>query len=401
MMFTVTMVMMIAVFVEFSKERAVEGTARELGTMWTESILAGYDLNLYGRYGLLGFYGNSDDIEGKIDMLAHHTYMEKPYVKYDGCSVDMFSDSLGSLLVARKQIVKMGQYALAGNELGPASPIVAYSGEGGPTSDPGTLFSDLPSGGTGSGIMASKLKSLGNGGSGLKDLIRTGTDRYFLDRYAKKYLKDQLDERDLGNTYLSLEREYLICGRKSDEDNRSGVKRRLIVLRTAANLAFALTDEKMRAETYAAAMLIAPEFAPVAQKVLTTAWAAAEAANDYQILVNGGKVPLRKTGSSWALKLDTIVSGTKVSEDGKVKAPKKGPYVDPKNSNGEDYSDYLSILCALMDQDRVTLRIMDVIQINMRYAYYSAFRLEDHNVGLTASFRVNENTYEVRKAYDQ
>ena len=53
----------------------------------------------------------------------------------------------------------------------------------------------------------------------------------------------------------------------------------------------------------------------------------------------------------------------------------------------------------LMDEDVKLLRMMDLIQINMREQYYDGFRIADYNTGLHAVLRINGEDYAVQKEY--
>ena len=147
-----------------------------------------------------------------------------------------------------------------------------------------------------------------------------------------------------------------------------------------------------------AAVITPGPAAVVTQKALQSAWALAESNNDYKLLMNGKKVPMVKTQHSWAIDLESITGG-KVKEEENPKFKSKVPYVDPGNTAGQEYRDYLELLCYLMDSDVKILRLMDLIQINMRCFYYGDFRLKDYNGGLRCVLRVNDEEQEIAKVY--
>ena len=150
---------------------------------------------------------------------------------------------------------------------------------------------------------------------------------------------------------------------------------------------------------------------PVTQALLQTGWAACESVNDYNLLIKGKKVPLYKDSESWALDLESIVKGGikeqdrvggSEAEDREYSKPgikDEVPCVDPGNVHGETYHDYLSTMLYLMDDDVMLLRMMDLIQINMRYCSYADFRIRDYNTGVKAVFKVNGREYEVERSY--
>jgi hypothetical protein len=52
-----------------------------------------------------------------------------------------------------------------------------------------------------------------------------------------------------------------------------------------------------------------------------------------------------------------------------------------------------------MNSEIKILRVMDLIQINMRHAYYGDFRIRDYNGGLSCIVRVNGGEQEISKVY--
>ena len=58
------------------------------------------------------------------------------------------------------------------------------------------------------------------------------------------------------------------------------------------------------------------------------------------------------------------------------------------------------LICAVDERIRI-LRIMDLIQINMRYMYYSTFLLREYNGGLRFTITVNGEEYETEKIYTE
>jgi hypothetical protein len=75
------------------------------------------------------------------------------------------------------------------------------------------------------------------------------------------------------------------------------------------------------------------------------------------------------------------------------------PCVDPGNMHGEEYKDYIKAMLFLMDEDLMLLRMMDIMQINMRYCNYADFRIRDYNTGIKAVFHVNGGEYEIERKY--
>ena len=125
-------------------------------------------------------------------------------------------------------------------------------------------------------------------------MVRAGSDSYFVEQYIFAYFKDASDGKDLGETYLSQEIEYIICGKKSDSANGRSIRNKIVALRGEPIICASASP--MRAQVMAAAQLLTPgPAAVVTEKALTAAWALAESVNDYKLLMAGHRIPLVKT----------------------------------------------------------------------------------------------------------
>ena len=123
----------------------------------------------------------------------------------------------------------------------------------------------------------------------------------------------------------------------------------VMLLRNAVDLPYILTDAKMMAEvTSLAAKLTPGPEAAATEAVLIEAWALAEAENDIEILMRGGKVPFRKTEETWAVSLKNAVKGT-------------AGYIDTGSKHGLTYQGYLQTFLFFQDDETKTARIMKKI----------------------------------------
>ena len=137
------------------------------------------------------------------------------------------------------------------------------------------------------------------------------------------------------------------------------------------------------------AMSLASTLTPGPQAVLTQAiileaWAYMEAENDLKILYDNKTVPLLKKDCNWALSLEGMYDSE---------------YVVPDKLEGLNYSNYLRILLCGMTENTKLLRIMDLIQINMKYIYCDYFLIKDYYSGLTFDLCVNGKVYEFEDSY--
>ena len=213
--------------------------------------------------------------------------------------------SLGNLSCFKRQIVKEGKCAVLNKNNGIREIKAAKNAK---TISPSKVeFKDLPSSENETSMdiktaieILKKLKSLNK-------VVKSGSDAYFEKKYIEKYFKNHSSDKKLGRTYFNLEEEYILNGKTSDDENRKSTKRKLILLRSTINLVYLQTDKEKHAETLAAAEALTPgPWAVATQKALQTAWAVAEARNDYMLLVNGKKVPFYKTKDSWATDLKSL-----------------------------------------------------------------------------------------------
>lgn len=367
----------------------MRGAADALCNLWTDSVLAEYDLNLQRRYCIFGFYGYPCDVEEKVDFYAAESFSEKKYADYEGSRSSLFDYSLVNTQLLEQQLVEAGKLAFTEKFIKPDREVVSIQsgGQAGAVSA-GRLFEDLPSAGSSKSFSLSVITRWLKKGQGIGDMVKEGSDAYFINQYILAYFKDQCDSRELGKTYLANEIEYIVCGKKTDKANASGVRSRIVAVREAMNFLYLNKDPKKSGEAMALAQLLTPgPAAAVTQKALLAAWALAESYNDYKLLINGHKVAPMKSEATWAMDLESVISN------------KTEGYIYTGAEEGNDYQEYLSALMYATDPQVRLLRIMDLIQINMRYMYYDSFLLREYNGGLKLTVTVNGEDYETAKTY--
>lgn len=402
MMFMVSLIMMSMAFIREAMNAAVRGSFSALGNMWCDSVLAEYDLNLQDRYDIFAFYGLQQEINSKLRFYAGRSVMNKRYVSMSRIDSSLTGYSLMDTDNFKKQIVRAAGFREAGRIAGKSNEYEEHGAPQPRTEGGSALMTDLPSGGTERSVSASSLKHAVESTGSLKNIVSEGSGRFLEDQYAFMYFKDRSDDRGLGKTYFDSEIEYLITGKKSEEDISESIRRRIVAVRLVFNTIYAFEDPELGAEALAAAEVISPgPGAEAVRALLLTGWAACESVNDYNLLISGSKVPLYKNRGSWALRLDNVIKGgIKEHEDGTAPEVKdEVPCVDPHNENGDVYKDYLKAMLFLIDENVMLLRMMDLIQINMRYCHYSDFRVREYSTGLKAVFEVNGGRCSVERSY--
>ncbi len=386
-LFLLVLVMAAGVFIAAAKKSTIHGTAMACSSLWSQSILAEYDLNLQQRYHLFGYYGYPDMVRDKLEFYADESFGEKRNADITIMTCSLYDHSLRNVEVFGQQVISSGKLALTGTFDKPAKAIQSITHHHKPGHQ--TLFSDLPSQGCKTGLSLSSLTQNYDGADDLKGIAKKGTDAYFQMVYIFSHFKNQRSQQDLGETYLQYEVEYIVGGKGSDHANQQTVKGRIIALREAVNLVFLQKDPVKSAAVYAAAELLTPASAAATAQSIMSAWAYAESVNDYNLLVSGYTVPKVKTADAWATDLDAVLAEDDV--EGCI-------YTGTKN--GDTYEDYLRLLLLTMENSTRLLRMMDLIQINMRYSYYDAFLIGDYYGGVSYTYNINGETCHVEETYE-
>ena len=230
----------------------------------------------------------------------------------------------------------------------------------------------------------SKIKA----GAGIKNIAgRTAVDMYIL-----TFFKDCMESRDLKSTYFNCEVEYILTGRLSDTEAKKKAAGKIKGLRNALNLYYLYTCSEKREAAMALAQTVMPgPGAVLVQAVILESWAYAEAENDMKILYDKKTVPLLKKDSDWALSLENVFADETA-----------GKYIAPASISDKgygQYEDYIRILLCGMSEETKLLRIMDLIQVNMKYSYYGSFLLKDYHTGLDYEITVNGEKHEFKDSY--
>ena len=203
------------------------------------------------------------------------------------------------------------------------------------------------------------------------------TDKLYFIGYVFEKFSYYSKERD--DKLLDYEIEYLIGNSGSDYENLSQVAEKLFAVRECMNLMYLLSDsDRMMAikelSQALSTAVVCPELTPVFTILLVGFWSYAESVKDVEILFEGGRVPLFKTDESWNTDLDNgfgFSITSKQSDEERV---------------GMDYKQYLEMFLLCSADEKITLRSMDLIEMNIReIAGNEYFRMD----GLAEDFLVN------------
>ncbi len=222
--------------------------------------------------------------------------------------------------------------------------------------------------------------------------------KVFFHEYLLRYLGRYGQEKQ--DSPLWYQTEYIIIGKDNDPDNLKGVVNRIFAIREAANTLYLTGCEEKYAiaealgEVLAAAMMV-PEIAGLLTATLILGWAFAESVYDVKELLAGEKIPLLKTDDTWHYGLSSALQGelSGTSEE------------DTSDSSGMGYEDYLRIFLLLCEEQTVTCRAMNVVEMDIRNTPGNrAFRLDACIVEVAMNVKVKSKygySFEIerQKAY--
>lgn len=189
------------------------------------------------------------------------------------------------------------------------------------------------------------------------DLNANLLDRIIFEEYCSRFLTSFLSEEEKDIQY---EMEYMVSGKKSDEDNLKQVVTDIVGIREGMNLIHILSNGQKREEAKALAGLItgvtgtAPLTGVVAFFIMGV-WALGESIVDVKMLLEGKSVVFLKSKETWNLTLSNLLE---LGSSGTASGGKEG-------DKGIDYKGYLKLLLFLGKQQVQNYRLMDVIQWNL------------------------------------
>ena len=161
----------------------------------------------------------------------------------------------------------------------------------------------------------------------------------------------------LEDSLLQYQVEYLLCGNAGDRDNLHQVVSMICGIREAANVIYLLGDGVKRGEVKALAEVLAnaivmPELEPLFETALILTWAYLESLYDVSVLLAGGRIELLKTEENWHYSLGNIWNPQTKGQEAK--------------GQGLSYEDYLRILLYMEPSDTLTMRFMDLVEMDIR-----------------------------------
>ena len=347
------------------------------------SVLSEFDRRLKSDYQIFAYKISKHEVEEKLENyieLNLHTCI-KPFRAGEVCAkAENIEFSLTEPEIIEKQIVEAGKFCAAG---------VTYVKDRGKPVEPlaviknSAMIGTLPSQGK-------NLKIINvEGFDGTKALSDSVTDTFFTDKYILETFGTRLSAPKSRYGYFNYEVEYIISGKTSEAENLKHVRKMIIAMREPLNAAHIVSDpEKMAAiDKYIASL--PPGASLVSAAVIVAAWAAGESENDARLLLAGKNVALVKSKRQWALELENAIGMFAGGKD----------YVEPIDKKGQSYGDYLNMLLYIEDRETKLVRVMDLIQLNLRASYNGHFLLKELYTGFSVNAEVDGRKYSYVHTY--
>ncbi|MDR0357060.1 MAG: DUF5702 domain-containing protein [Clostridiales Family XIII bacterium] len=396
------LILLAAVMFAASKEAANRSRADAALQVAGRSILSEYDRKLNEDYGLFAFKGDGARAEKDIafyadaglkrDKTAYLSFIEQgAKISVFDSEVSAVNVNLKEFSVANADIFEAQINAAALTEsIKRRSESSEDSGQARRTLRNESVIESLPSKGLSDGFFSNlsraSIPTLG-------EVADRAGDGFLTSEYIINVFNHANGGIKRADTFFGNEIEYILSGKMSDDANYRSVRANISLIRFFLNNeAFLKDPEKMR-KVKELAVMFAPVYAvgePAAELIITEAWILAETKNDMLLLEDGRNVAMFKNANTWAIQdIKGILDGVFLG----------GPEI-PIDPGGQSYEDYLRILLFLADREAKLLRAMDLIQLNMKGTYDSAFQLREYYAGFRFEATVDGKTYVYTERYD-
>lgn len=219
----------------------------------------------------------------------------------------------------------------------------------------GNLFGDF-------GSSADVLSWLGNS-------VNMISEHLLYQEYIKEHFEAYPVE-EIANSrkpsILMYEQEYLLVGKKSDEENLNSVIQRILLLRLICNFISILGDkDKVNEAKLTAAALVGftglPILVSITQTIILMIWSFAEALLDLNGIMMGKAVPILKKQIHLQLPELFMLSRSFLQD--------KASRLAETKELSLTYMDYLSLFLIMSRKQDIAYKSLDLIQENLRIRY--------------------------------
>ncbi|HHW95589.1 MAG TPA: hypothetical protein GX736_06675 [Mogibacterium sp.] len=395
----------------------VRSECEVFGRVWTKAILSEYDRHLMEDYAIMAYFGNESEVQSKIDLYLEYSAANKLNASIKGSSSELYGYELGDPKNFRKALSSsLASYAveniLKGNKR-TKRPDKNNGNFGKRDIKDRVVISTLPSEGIRNTVdvqgIIDKAKSGINSSNIYEAFIGYSAEIAFI----KKYFGSKVTYVSEKPCYFQNEMEYVLIGKIDDEVNRKACRRRILLIRNALNLASIYKDpEKLNLIKSVANIITPGPGSAITEVIIAEAWALYETEKDIDDLYDNRRVPLIKTVDNWKTDLkdilDTDQLRSKLDDESKKQLDEKGNEIKKIASfekgkrivkEGLTYDEYLMMMIMSLNDNVRLLRIMDIVQINMKYRHYRDFNMMEYFIGVRFSIEANGRSYDFEDYY--
>ena len=409
----------IAAAIGVSRRLVVSSECEAFGRVWTRAVLSEYDVHLLDDYSIMAYFGNDSDVTAKLNSYLDYSAAGKLDASVTGANADLTGYELGDPANFRKAL-RLGFAGNAASELinGRGRTFRDLDSKDG-FEEEGRIINDrvvldtLPSGGAGGSVSADTLteyaRSIGDENTIQNRIAVSGAEILLIVNSFNNHVTAS-DEKE---HFFVNEWEYIIKGSPDDEVNYRACRRRLFLARNALNLVSLYKDPAKVEMVIAVAEAITPgPLGIVTQVIVAEAWAALETEFDLDELYSDGRVPVLKTPEQWKTGLGAVLDSDDVRKKlddeslenldekrGELNGIAGSSVSAAQIKEGLNYDEYMMIMILAMNENTRLLRIMDLVQINMKYRYYKDFNMMEYYIGTRFTIDANGRTHVFEDSY--
>ncbi len=395
--------------ITISRKLVVKSEIETFGRLWTKAILSEYDLHLLDDYGIMAYFGNDSDVAATIDSYLDYSASGRLDADFGASVAELTGYELSEPANFSKAIDQSfagstAEVLLNGGSRHKRKTDAEATEEQTENRTIGNtvVLDTMPSAGMGSSSdaesVADKLSNIGSS-DGIRDMIRgAGTETAFI----WQHFGNNVTYADDKKSFFRNEWEYILSGRPDDNKNLESCRHKLFIIRNALDLASLYKDpEKVELVTAAAELITPGPLGAVTQVIIAEAWAALEAKADLRSLYENERVPVIKTAGQWKTGFGSVLSSDevrkKLSEEALENMSVNQQELDELGGQGNaglitdglNYDEHLMFMMLLMKKETRLLRIMDLVQINMKFRYYRDFNLDEYYTGVRYTLRAD------------
>lgn len=425
-----SMAIMILSTIAIARELVVKSECSSFGAAWSRAILSEYDIYLLKDYGIMAYRGAEFDVDRTLNKYIEYSMTGKLDAMITGVKSNLSHYSLSepeNFKRAMKHSIVYSSIKKKGRrkkrEYDPNkgindTPGYKMNDDNGQLKDIGKVIRNkvvldtMQSQGQKSGINLSDIRDIIKEDKSPEAFIEKGSAAAIETAFMKMYMSSHLAIPNNKKRYLENEWEYILNGSPNDLENLKAARRKIFLLRNAANILYLKKDSRKSALIKSVAEILTPEASALTEIVITEAWAAAESEVDITDLLDNKRVPIMKTEVTWRTDLKKALSNhlmNRLKKDVKKtfdknlkkldKSMKEGHGNVNLSEKGLEYEDYLIVLMLSMNEKTKLLRMMDIVQIDMKSRYYEDFLLDEYNTGVYFSIKADGRDYEFEDEY--